>query len=87
MTIGAALELAAAVLLGVRDVQDLATRFGVIDTPAVSRSHRAALAAVSGAIEVLVALAWWWRPEHALVWAVLAGCVLVIAAIVEHGTR
>jgi hypothetical protein len=53
----------------------------------VSRPHRAALAVAAGAIEILIALAFWWHPEHALVWAALAGFVLVIAAIVEHGTR
>jgi uncharacterized membrane protein YhfC len=53
----------------------------------MSRANRAALAVAGGAIELLIGLAWWWRPEHALVWAVLGGGVLVIAAIVEHGTR
>jgi hypothetical protein len=53
----------------------------------VSRANRTALAVAAAAIEVLIALAFWWRPEHALLWATAAGFVLIIAAIVEHGTR
>ena len=51
----------------------------------MSRANRTALA--SGAIELLIALAAWWHPEHAMIWAMLAVFVLVIAGIVEHGTR
>ena len=53
----------------------------------MSRANRTALAIAGLAIELLIALAFWWRPEHALLWAGAAGFVLLIAAIVEHGTR
>lgn len=53
----------------------------------MTRANRAALTVAGAAIEVLIALAWWWHPEHALLWAGAAGFVLLIAAIVEHGTR
>lgn len=39
------------------------------------------------AAEGLVALAFWWRPEHKHVWAIIAVCVFVIALIVEYGQR
>lgn len=39
------------------------------------------------AAEMLIALAWWWRPEHRAMWAILAGFVLVIAAVVDYGSR
>lgn len=39
------------------------------------------------AAEALIALAWWWQPEHRGTWAILAGAVLIIAAIVDHGSR
>ncbi|MGE0402418.1 MAG: hypothetical protein AB7T06_37295 [Kofleriaceae bacterium] len=39
------------------------------------------------AAEMLVALAWWWRPEHRMTWAILAACVFLIAAIVDYGSR
>ena len=57
------------------------------DTRLVNRTRRTALAIAGASIEILIALAWWWRPEHALEWGVAAGFVLVIAAIVEHGAR
>jgi hypothetical protein len=53
----------------------------------VNRTRRTALAIAGASIELLIGLAWWWRPEHALAWAVVAGFVLVIAAIVERGAR
>jgi len=37
--------------------------------------------------EVLIALAWRWKPEHRMEWAILAGCVLIIAVIVDYGSR
>lgn len=39
------------------------------------------------AIEMLIALAWWWEPEHAALWATAAAFVFVIAAIVDYGSR
>jgi len=53
----------------------------------VNRTNRAALTVAGAAIETLIALAWWWRPEHALLWGTAAAFVLLIAAIVERGTR
>ncbi len=52
-----------------------------------SRVVRSILYAGSLAAEMLIALAWWWRPEYRMEWAILAGFVLVIAVIVDHGSR
>ncbi len=53
----------------------------------VSRTARAIVFAGGLGVELLIALAWWWRPEHARLWAIAAGAVIVIAAIVDHGAR
>lgn len=52
-----------------------------------SRVTRAVLLAGSLAAEVLIALAWRWRPDDRMAWAILAAGVLIIAVIVDHGTR
>jgi hypothetical protein len=53
----------------------------------VNRTRRTALALAGASIEILIGLAWWWRPEYALEWAVAAGLVLGLAVIVEHAAR
>jgi hypothetical protein len=52
-----------------------------------ARVVRSILYAGSLAAEMLIALAWWWHPEHATMWAIIAGSVLLVAAIVDYGSR
>jgi hypothetical protein len=51
------------------------------------RAFRTVIGLGGLAAEMLIALAWWWAPEHAVVWAIVAASILVIAAIVDHGAR
>ena len=39
------------------------------------------------AVELLIALALWWKPDHAWIWALAAAAVVLIAGSIDHGLQ